>query len=89
MPKSPIKNVVGPTIRKLRNRKGWTQEELAAKLQVEGWDCTRSWLARIEARQVQVKEYELLYFQKLFGVELEALFPTLVPKKADPRLRSA
>ena len=89
MPKSPIKNVVGPTIRKLRNRKGWTQEELAAKLQVEGWDCTRSWLARIEARQVQVKEYELLYFQKLFSVELETLFPTLVPKKADPRLRPA
>ncbi|HWC58167.1 MAG TPA: helix-turn-helix transcriptional regulator [Verrucomicrobiae bacterium] len=88
MPKSPIKNAVGPTIRKLRNRKGWTQEELAAKLQIEGWDCTRSWLARIEARQVQVKEYELLYFQKLFGVELEELFPTLIPKKADPRLRS-
>lgn len=88
MPKSKIKNAVGPTIRKLRNRKEWTQEALAAKLQLEGWDCTRSWLARIEAQQVQVKDYEMLYFQKIFGVELEELFSTLVPKKADPRVRS-
>lgn len=87
MPQWKIKNTVGPTIRKLRNRKGWTQEALAAKLQLEGWDCTRSWLAKIEARQVQVKDFELLYFKKLLGVDLEELFSTLVPKKADPRIR--
>jgi transcriptional regulator with XRE-family HTH domain len=87
MPQTQFKNAVGPTIRKLRNRKGWTQEVLVAKLQLEGWDCTRSWLAKIEARQVQVKDFELLYFQKLFEVDLKELFSTLIPKKADPRTR--
>jgi transcriptional regulator with XRE-family HTH domain len=87
MPQTQFKNAVGPTIRKLRNRNGWTQEVLVAKLQLEGWDCTRSWLAKIEARQVQVKDFELLYFRKLFGSGLEELFPTLLPRKSDPRTR--
>jgi len=87
MPQTKIKNAIGPTIRKLRNRNAWTQDALAAKLQLEGWDCTRSWLAKIEAQQVHVKDYELLYFKKRFGVDLEELYSTLVPKKADPRVR--
>lgn len=88
MPQREIKNAVGPTIRKLRNGRGWTQEVLATKLQLEGWDCTRSWLAKIEAQQVQVKDFELLYFRKLFALKLEDLFPSMSPRKADPRIQS-
>ena len=75
-------NTVGPTVRRLRVAKGWTQEELAAKLQVGGWDCTRSWLAKIEAQQVLVRDHQLLSFCGVLDVRLEALFPTLNPKKA-------
>jgi transcriptional regulator with XRE-family HTH domain len=89
MPQREFKNAVGPTIRKLRNHKGWTQEILVTKLQLQGWDCSRSWLAKIEARQVHVKDFELLYFRKLFGAKLEELFPTLAPKRADPRIRDS
>jgi transcriptional regulator with XRE-family HTH domain len=85
MPPTEIKNTVGPMIRKFRNARGWTQEVLATKLQLEGWDCTRSWLAKIEAGQVHVKDFELLYFRKLFSMPLENLFPSVNPKKADPR----
>jgi len=73
----------------MRNWQGWTQDELAAKLQLQGWDCTRSWLAKIEARQVAVKDFELLYFRTVFGNSLEDFFSTLVAPKADPRNRRA
>lgn len=72
-----VRNVVGPVIRRLRNERDWSQELLAAKLQVNGWDCTRSWLAKIEAQQVYVKDFQLLYFCAAFGAELEELYSTL------------
>lgn len=87
MPRVTPKNTVGPTIRKLRNQQGWTQDQLAARLQVSGWDCTRSWLAKIEARQVAVKDFELLYFRAVFGNSLDDFYSTLVASKADPRNR--
>lgn len=85
MPQKTPKNAIGPIIRKLRNQKGWTQEELAAKLQLKGWDCTRSWLAKIEAQQVGVKDFELLYFRAVFDKTLEEFYNTLAPEKVDPR----
>ena len=81
------KNAVGPMVRRLRNERGWTQEEFAAKLQVLGWTrCTRGWLSRIEARLVAVRDYELTYLCKALRVALPSLFPSLDPRKADPML---
>jgi hypothetical protein len=37
---SPL-NLIGKQVRELRDRKGWTQEDLSAKLQVFGWDVSR------------------------------------------------
>ena len=88
MPKLQLKNAIGPGVRKLRNQQSWTHEELAAKLQLKGWDCTRSWLAKIEAQQVFVKDFELLYFCAVFGKHLDDFYSTLSPSKADPRHRS-
>ncbi len=82
MPRHEPKNTTGPVIRKLRHQAGWTQDELAVKLQLKGWDCTRSWLAKIEARQVYVKDFELLYFREIFGRSLEELYGTLSSKAA-------
>lgn len=82
MPRHKAKNTTGPVIRKLRHQAGWTQDQLAAKLQLKGWDCTRSWLAKIEAQQVSVKDFELLYFRAIFGRNLEELYSTLSFKAA-------
>ena len=67
------RNVVGPQIRKLRSRLDWTQAFLAERLQLAGWDCTRSLLAKIEAQQVWVADFEMLYIAKVLKVSLEDL----------------
>jgi transcriptional regulator with XRE-family HTH domain len=79
------RNVVGPQVRKLRYRLNWTQSFLAERLQLAGWDCTRSLVAKVEAGQVWVSDFELLYFAKVLKVSISELFPTLDPMAADPR----
>lgn len=81
MPRHEAKNTTGPVIRRLRVQAGWTQDQLAAKLQLKGWDCTRSWLGKIEAQQVYVKDFQLLYFRAVFDTSLEQLYSTLKPGK--------
>lgn len=69
-------------MRRLRVAKGWSQADLAVKLQKSEWDCSRSWLAKIEARQVLVRDHQLLHFCAVLGVRLEDLFPTIDARRA-------
>ncbi|MGA2603917.1 MAG: helix-turn-helix transcriptional regulator [Verrucomicrobiia bacterium] len=70
-------NMVGPQIRKLRYMRGWSQDKLAAKLQLLGWDIGRVSLAKIESRLVRVDAHDLLFFAKVFNVRLDDLFPPI------------
>ena len=90
-PSSPTKsmNVVGPVVRRLRVARGWSQDALAAKLQRNGWDCSRSWLAKIEAKQVLVRDHQLLHLCGVLGLKLEELFPTLDARRALRSRRTA
>jgi transcriptional regulator with XRE-family HTH domain len=81
MPSPAPYNAVGPIIRRLRVERGWTQDALAAKLQIAGWDCTRSWLAKIEAGQVYVRDYQIVFFCRVLGVELTELLPKTAHSK--------
>ncbi len=71
--------MVGPQVRTLRYQRGWTQNTLATKLQLQGWDGDRVAVAKIEARLVHVYEYKLHYFTKVFNVGLADLFPQIDP----------
>jgi transcriptional regulator with XRE-family HTH domain len=72
----------------MRNQNGWTQESLAAKLQVEGWDVSRESVAKLEAQFRRVPDCELLFLAKVLGAELTDLFPpNLELRKLDPALR--
>ncbi len=81
-------NLIGPQVRLFRNQKSWTQETLAAKLQVEGWDVSRESLAKLESQFRRVPDCELLFLAKVLGVEVMAFFPAKLDlKKLDPSLR--
>jgi len=67
-------NLVGPQIMALRRRLGLSQEELAAKCGVLGWDMSRGTLAKIESQVRCVSDKEILILAKALKVKLEALY---------------
>ena len=64
---------VGTNIRKYREKTGLTQGEMAAKLQINGCDITRSALAKIEVGQRHIYPDELMNIKKILKVSYENL----------------
>ena len=64
----------GQNIRKLRESRKITQEMLAAKLQVNGCDITRSAIAKIEVGQRHVYPDEIRLIREILSVSFEELF---------------
>lgn len=69
-----IETAVGNNIRILRERKKFTQEILAAKLQVNGCDITRSAVAKIEVGQRHLYPDEIILIKKILGVTYDEIF---------------
>ena len=76
-------NIIGPQVRELRKQRQWTQRTLSEKLQAAGLDSSRSSLAKIESRLINVRDYELFYFALVFKVSLCQLFPPIHPNDPD------
>jgi transcriptional regulator with XRE-family HTH domain len=68
-------NVIGPQVRRFRIRKGWSQERLAAKLQLFGWDTSRESVTRMENGDRRVPDLELFVVAKVLSVKTDELFP--------------
>ena len=75
------KNLIGTEIRKRRDRLGWSQSDLAVRLQLAGWDIDRSQVSKIESRLVHISDFQQLYFTRVFKVSLNELFPTVDPNE--------
>lgn len=69
-----VEKLVGNNIRKLREQRKITQEELSARLQVNGCDITRSALAKIEVGQRHLYPDEVILLKKLLKVSYEEIF---------------
>lgn len=69
-----IESAVGNNIRILRERKKFTQEILAAKLQVNGCDITRSAIAKIEVGQRHIYPDEIILIKQILGVTYDEIF---------------
>lgn len=65
---------IGNNIRMLREANGITQEELAARLQVNGCDITRSAVAKIEVGQRHMYPDEILLIKKILNVSYDDIF---------------
>lgn len=66
---------VGNRIRTWREKCHMTQEQLSAKLQLNGCDITRSALAKIEVGQRHIYVDELRLFHDILAVSYEDLLP--------------
>ena len=65
---------MGRHLAKLRQDKGLTQEQLAARLQVQGCDLTRSALAKIEVGQRHLYPDEIKALSVVLGIRYEQIF---------------
>src|SRR5436190_4935961 len=68
----PAGNIVGPRVRRLRNARGWSQPELAARCQRIGWDIGRDIIARIESQVRLVTDSEILFLAKRWALPLSS-----------------
>lgn len=61
-------NVCGVRIRKIRQERGYSQNDLAIKLQLADMNLTQKAISRIETGDRVVPDYELKYFAAVLGV---------------------
>lgn len=67
------KNILGDRIREARLKRRLTQEDLAAKLQIEGVIMERDSISRVEIGTHFVTDYELMVLSKVLGVSMQWL----------------
>jgi transcriptional regulator with XRE-family HTH domain len=71
----PERNLVGPTVRKLRYKQKLSQVQLAARCQLQGWNASRDMIAAIEGQVRCVTDKEILKLAKALKVPFPTLFP--------------
>jgi transcriptional regulator with XRE-family HTH domain len=75
-----VQNIVGPIIRELREKKGMSQEQLVAKLNLLGWDLSRGTFSKIEAQIRCVADYEIPILAAVVGVAPSELLTKALEK---------
>ena len=69
------RNVIGPSVRRLRYRQKLSQAQLAARCQLLGWNASRDIIAAVEGQVRCVTDKEILKLAKALKVPFPALFP--------------
>lgn len=65
---------LGTNIQKARMKRGLTQEQLIAQMQLHGSTMTRSTLANIEAGTRNIRAYDLKLMKKILNADYEDFF---------------
>lgn len=68
------RNVIGKKIRNIRQEKKITQDQLAARLFIQGIEIDQPMIARIENQTRFLLDYEIIGIAKALGVNIEDLF---------------
>lgn len=74
------RNLVGPLVRELREKRGLTQAELVTKLNLLGWDASRDILAKIELQVRWVADFEIVKLAGGLGVDPHDLLRQAIAK---------
>lgn len=67
-------NIVGSNVRNIRENKGWTQDQLAAKCNLLEWNISRGTLAKIESKVRRVTDIEVKLLSLALNAEYQELF---------------
>jgi transcriptional regulator with XRE-family HTH domain len=69
-----MKNITGKNIKDVRAKAGITQEQLAIRLEMEGWKVDRFLVSKIERGERQVLDTEVQLIAKVLQVSVYTLF---------------
>lgn len=69
-----IEKKVGNNIRRIREARGMTQDMLAAQLQLNDCDITRSAIAKIEVGQRHLYPDEVILIKEILNTTFDAIF---------------
>ena len=69
-----MNNVVGKYIKKIREEQGLTQEQLAIRIEMAGWQIDRFVVSKIERGDRQVSDFEAQVIAKALKVSIASLF---------------
>jgi len=78
-------NIIGTTVRRLRAKKGLTQAQLVAKLNLAGWDLSRGTFSKIESQIRCVTDYELLKLAAGLGIAASELIDLAAKEQIQAR----
>ena len=67
-------NIIGKNVKLIREKNGWTQEQLTAKCNLIDWEISRGTLAKIESNVRGVTDIEVKYLSTVLDVDITALF---------------
>jgi transcriptional regulator with XRE-family HTH domain len=62
-------------VRKIRERKGWSQDAFAVKLQLFGWDTSQDSVSRLENQTRRVTDLELFILCNVLDTKFEDFYP--------------
>ena len=79
-------NVIGPAVIRLRHARGWTQEQLVARLHLRNAYVTRDIIANLETGRSSASDTLVLMLAEVFEVSPADLFPTARPGNMRPAL---
>lgn len=74
------RNIIGKKINAIRKLKGITQEQLTARLNVQGIDIDRTMISKIETQTREISDFEIKAIANALGVTIEELFDESQPK---------
>lgn len=78
-----MKNLIRQQVIRWRRHHGWSQEKLAARLQLVGWhNASRSTVSKIEGGTLCISDYDLLFIAAALRVHFTELFPEIDWKKS-------
>lgn len=69
-----VETLIGNNIRRIREEKGLTQEQVSSRLQVCGCDITRSAYAKIEVGQRHLYPDEIILLKTILNTPYEEIF---------------
>ena len=69
-----VEKKIGTNIRRLRENANLTQEQVAAKLQINGCDITRSAIAKIEVGQRHLYPDEIILLKSILSATYDEIF---------------